>query len=53
MLEERSRQIRNAHIWIDFLNKIVWLTIPLVLNYNNQQQVYMILIILNTHVALL
>ena len=27
--------------------------IPLVLNYNNQQQVYMILIILNTHVALL
>ena len=39
MLEERSRQIRNAHIRIDFLNKIVWLTIPLVLNYNNQQQV--------------
>ena len=53
MLEECSRQIRNAHIRIDFSNKIVWLTIPLVFNYNNQQQVYMILIILNTHVALL
>ena len=49
MLEERSRQIRNAHIRIDVLNKRVWLTIPLVLNYNNQQQ--LILIILNTHVA--
>ena len=53
MLEQRSRQIRNAYIPIDFLNKIVWLIIPLVLKYNNQQQVYMILITLNTHVALL
>ncbi len=53
MLEQRSRQIRSAYIPIDFLNKIVWLIIPLVLKYNNQQQVYIILIKLNTHVALL
>ena len=51
--QQRSRQIRNAYITIDFLNKIVWLIIPIVLKYNNQQQVYMILIKLNTHVALL
>ena len=49
--EQRSRQIRNAHIRMDFLNKLVWLIIPLVLKYTNQQQVYMILIILNTHVT--
>ena len=36
MLDQRSRQIRNANIRIDFLNKIVWLKIPLVLKYNNQ-----------------
>ena len=53
MPEQSSRQIRNAYILIDFLNKIVWFLIPLVLKYNNQQQVYMILIKLNTHVALL
>ncbi len=53
MLEQRSWQIRNAYIPIDFLDKIVWLMIPLVLKYNNQQQVCMILIKLNTRVALL
>ena len=53
MLEQRSQQIRNANIRIDFLNKIVWLIIPIVLKYTNQQQVYMILIMLNTRVALL
>ena len=45
-------QIRNAYIPIYFLNKI-WLIIPLLLKYNNQQQVYMILFKLNTRVALL
>ena len=44
MLVQRSWQIRNAYIPIDFLNKIVWLIIPLVLKYSNQQQVCMILI---------
>ena len=53
MLEQRSWHIRNAYIPIDFLNKIVWLIIPLVLKYNNQQQVCMILNKLNTRVALL
>ena len=52
MLEQLSRQIRNAYISIYFLNKIVWLIIPLVLKYINQQQVYIILIKLNTRVAL-
>ena len=53
MLEQLSRQIRNAYIPIYFSNKIVWLIIPLVLKYNNQQQVYTILIKLNIRVALL